>query len=725
MLNGTVSHITFTNAENGYSVIRLSSNIVVTGYISILYEGAEYNFYGKWVNNAKHGKQFEFTRYEMITPDTNNKIASFIGSGLIKGIGKVIAKNIVNKFGKRTLEVLEKTPGELSSVPKISREKAEKIGENYREIMTMQNAVMYLMKHDISLNMSIKIFKHYKQLTEEIVSKNPYKLIEDIDGIGFITADKLARSLDIGYSSPFRVRAGIVYALMQLAEGDGHTFVPHEQLLRNVCRLLTIKMIVLSPIYDKIINEMVMDKRVFALEIDGVSGIMLSKFYFAEQKIAGRIKNLMFASHSKKNIKYGQLIANYERINNIKLHQKQIEAIEMAVNSNVSVITGGPGTGKTTIIKVILFINYANKKTTQLLAPTGRAVKRIEEATGENAMTIHRCLDIGFGEKAEPDTYIKKDFVVVDEFSMCDSVLASQLLLRVLNGTQVLFVGDIDQLPSVGAGNVLADIIKSKVVPVIALTEIYRHNEKSTIISNAHKINNGEMPIIDNQSVDFFFQQAETQHDIRDLVISLVTTRLPNYFHINPSQIQVLCALKNGDAGVNTLNNAIQNVINPISKNVNPPKQYAYRDVIFREGDRVMNTVNNYSQMWYNGQNEGKGIFNGDIGIIKNINEETGEIVVRLEDGRVTTYLKSDIGNLALSYAITVHKSQGCEFDAVIVPIVKGGYMILTRNLLYTAVTRAKRIVVLVGNKEDIQKMVDNTYTKDRYSALGFFLTER
>jgi exodeoxyribonuclease V alpha subunit len=484
----------------------------------------------------------------------------------------------------------------------------------------------------------------------------------------------------------------------------------------------------LVPIFNGIINELCLDRILVPVEADGVSGVMLIKFFNAEKIIAQKVNLLKSGLENDTGGEIDGLIAHYEELNGITLHGKQKEAIKTAINSGFSVITGGPGTGKTTIIKAILFITQANGLTAQLLAPTGRAAKRICETTGADAMTIHRCLDIdykGIGGKSfnydNADNYIKTEFVVVDEVSMCDAVLSSQLLRKIMVGTRVIFVGDIDQLPSVGAGNVLADIIKSGVVPVVRLTEIYRQSENSTIAINAHRINCGQIPVLDNKSTDFFYEYANTPGEIRDKVLALATARLPKYLGETENNIQILSPMKLGDAGVNNLNLVLQSAINPEQSG---KTQYAYGDSVFRTGDRVMHTVNNYKQEWQRGGEHGKGVFNGDIGKIIEINKDDGEITVELEDGRTTTYLRPDLAALTLSYAITVHKSQGCEFDAVIVPVSGGAYMIMTRNLLYTAVTRAKRLVVLVGRADNIQKMVENTYTKKRHSALAQFLQQ-
>lgn len=723
VIEGVVAAVVFANEESGYHVLRLDSDIIAVGTAPFVSVGSEYSFVGNFVNNAKHGKQFAFTEINLLPPNSESKILAFLGGGLLPGVGPATAKKIVQKFGLRALEVLASSPAELAQVHGISRTKANTICQNYREISAMQSVMMWLYKFDISLNLALKIYKHYGADTIQTVAKNPYVLIETIDGIGFTTADNMAKKLGVSYNGTFRVRAGVVHVLKVSAETDGNTYVGLPELLRSVCRLLRINMQDLTPTFNTIINELCLDRLVVPVEIDGEPGVQLIRFFNAEKSIAQKL--LMLLDDGKTPPDVDALIAHYESLQGIVFHETQKAAIKQAVSAGVTVITGGPGTGKTTIINAILYINQANDWSTQLLAPTGRAAKRIEEATGQEAMTIHRCLDLDFkngtGKFAydDPNNFIKKDMVIVDEVSMCDCLLMASLLRKVLSGTKVVFIGDIDQLPSVGAGNVLADLINSGVIPTIRLTQIYRTGEDATIAINAHRINNGEMPLLDNKSADFFYSNAETPEMVKDEILGLCSTRLPQYLGVDSSRVQVLAPMKLGVAGVISLNKSLQEIINP----PRPDKvEYAYGETIFRVGDRVMHTVNNYKQEWVKNNETGKGIFNGDIGKITEINPGSGEITVALEDGRVSIYPRNELGALTLSYAITVHKSQGCEFDAVVIPVVSGAYMIMTRNLLYTAVTRAKRLVVLVGKAENIQKMVANTYTKKRNSCLSKYL---
>ncbi len=722
-IEGVISSVLFQNPDTEYCVMRLNNDIVVVGYAPFVSVGVEYKFIGEFRNNAKHGKQFAFTEMVLLPPNTESKIIHFLGGGLIPGIGPATAKKIVKEFGIQSMEIIQSNPEELSRVRGISLDKARKISSGYAEVREMQAVIMWLYKFNLGLNTAIKIYKEYGSESIQKISKNPYNMIERVDGIGFITADKMAKDLGVSYNGTFRVRAGVVHILKESAEMDGDTFVTLSELIKKVCRLLRINMVDLTPTFNSIINELCMDRIVVPVEIDGQQGIQLMKFFVAEKSIA---QKLLLLANEKKEVKnLDNLITHYEQLKGITFHENQKLAIKSAVNNGVTIITGGPGTGKTTIINAIFYINQASDLSTQMLAPTGRAAKRIEETTGQEAMTIHRCLDIDYkntGGKAfiyeDPNNFIKKDIVILDEVSMCDCMLMASLLRKIMHGTKVIFIGDIDQLASVGAGNVLSDMITSGVLPVIQLTQIYRTGEDSTIAVNAYKINKGEMPLLNNKSIDFFYDRAETPLEIKNKVVDLLSVRLPEYLKTDSSKIQVLAPMKLGEAGVNNLNTVLQDVLNP----QRGQSQYTYGETIFRLGDRVMHTVNNYKQEWKKGGEEGKGIFNGDIGKIIDINPESGETTVELEDGRVSIYSRSDLVALTLSYAITVHKSQGCEFDAVVIPVVSGAYMILTRNLLYTAVTRAKKLVVLVGKEENIKKMVENTYTKKRNSCLSKYL---
>ena len=749
-ISGVVEGVVYRNDENGYSVLNLSGGTTAIGFFPYIVAGNEIDLVGDWVSNAKYGKQFKVAEHEIKPPSNIEQIRQFIGSGLISGIGEKTAKLIVDTFGVDTLAIMEHRPDELSCVRGISPKKAEAIGERYGEVKQMQKSVGFLQRFDISLNLAIKIFNHYKDKTIETVQQNPYKLIEAVDGVGFVTADKMAKDLGIAYSGKFRVRAGAVYCLKTAVESDGHTCLPIDNLFALTMRLLRITKEKLEPIFNGVIEDLCVDKYLTRAG----DRIALTRYYNHEQNIAKKIKFL-----GEQKFENGgdldALIQNYEQINNIKLHEMQRTAVKSAVNNGISVITGGPGTGKTTIIRAVLFINNARKHSTQLLAPTGRAAKRLEEVCTRDmpiirakdnfgefapiASTIHRALDIDFkGGKGhfiydDPENYLRADVVIVDEVSMCDVVLMHQLVNKVMHGTRLILVGDIDQLASVGPGNVLCDIINSGIVPVVRLTQIYRQDEKSKIVLSAHAINRGEMPdafvpemrdgevvgySIKNNSTDFFVERAESPTEIKQKVLALVTERLPKFLG-KDKQIQVLCPMKQGEAGMIALNTALQEKLNPHEAT---KAEYIYGESVYRLGDRVMQTKNEYDLGWVRENATGSGVFNGDMGEIIDLNPQNGEVTVQFEDGRVATYMRADLQSLTTCYAITVHKSQGCEFDAVVIPITAGAYMILTRNLLYTAVTRAKSFVMLVGSAENIKKMVENTYTKRRYTLLQEFL---
>ena len=726
-IQGIVSSVLFVNEETGYHVLRLDSKLTVVGFVPTISVGAEYEFTGEFENHARHGKQFAFKDVRLVPPDSEEKVLAFLGGGLIPGVGPATARKIVKHFGLKTMEVLESRPQDLAQIKGISATRAQSIGAGYLEVRDMQQVMMWLQRFEITLNLSLKIYQQYGKDTVATVSKNPYALIETIDGVGFITADNMAKKLGVAYNGTFRVRAGVVHVLKVSAETDGNTYVTLPDLLKKCCHLLRINMEDLTPIFNKIVEELCIDRIVVSVDVDGVQGLQLVRFFNAEKAIAQKLLSLM-RSNEKPGLlqmldaqeqagNIDDLIENYQELHGITLHEMQKQAIRQAVTSGVTVITGGPGTGKTTVIKAILYINNANEETTQMLAPTGRAAKRVEEATGQSAMTIHRCLE-RFSHEPR-DSYITQNMVIIDEVSMCDCILMASLLRKVLDGTKLVFIGDSDQLPSVGAGNVLSDVIESGVVPVVRLTHVYRTDERATIAINAHRINRGEMPFLDNQSSDFFYIDADTPEQIKNKILGLCSSRLPQYLGSDSSKVQVLAPLRQGVAGVNNLNQCLQAIINPPDED---KAELVYGESTFRVGDRVMHTVNNYKQEWIRNGEEGKGVFNGDIGKIIQINKFNGEVTVELEDGRVTIYPRSELSALTLSYAITVHKSQGCEFDAVVIPVATAAYMIMTRNLLYTAVTRAKKLVVLVGRRDNIQRMVNNTYTKTRNSCLNKYL---
>lgn len=725
VIQGIVEEIVYRNSDNNYTVFVIDHNdeyLTCVGKVPIISEGEMVELVGDFTKHSKYGEQFSITHAKVSNPNTKEGIVRYLSSGLIKGVGPITAQNIVDKFGELSLDIIEFNPAKLAEVKGISHKKAMEISESVGEIKAMRDSVMTMQNHGIGTNMAVKIYNYYGERTDFILKNNPYKLVEDIDGIGFFTADKIAQKMGIDEFSEFRIRAGILHILKENSEKNGNTYIHKENLFSEITQLLNMLVVEHIDLVNKVINTMVMDSVIKLFELDGKDIIMLYKYYSCEKMVAGMLKALNNAPNSL-DMNVDSDIELYEQMNNISMHATQKDAVKLAVNSGVSVITGGPGTGKTTIVKCILQILKNRRYNVKLLAPTGRASKRLSESTGEEASTIHRALVVDFKNPGmflyNSGNKLPYDAVIVDEVSMVDVQLMFYLVRALKMGTKLILVGDKDQLPSVGAGNVLADILASNVIPVESLTHIYRQSENSLIVTNAHEINMGNMPILDNKSDDFFFDNKTDNTEILNSIINMQTVRLPKYLGVDSSHIQVLAPMKAGICGVENLNKCLQEKINPLTKS----KMEIVRDkVIYREKDRVMQITNNYERSWQKDGELGQGVFNGDIGIITKINIETHTTTVLFEDGRVSDYLMNELNELVLSYAITIHKSQGSEFDVVIMPAITGAPMLLTKNLLYTAVTRAKKMVVLVGSKRAIRIMVSNNYTQVRYSMLKYFL---
>jgi len=738
VLDGVIEVIIFQNAQNGFTVARVKTKkkmVTVVGTLSKVFQGQEISAEGEYIMDQRFGEQFRVKSYSLKEPKSEAGIIKYLSSGLIPGIGPATAQKIVDKFGADTLDIIELNPLKLSEVSGVTQKKAAQIGQAFLDIKRMQNVVMFLQEYDISTNLSVKIFNRYGEKAKEIIQKNPYKLVEDMSRVGFRTADKIAISVGIAEDSKFRLRAGLVHILNESSERDGNTYLPLEDVYLGLGKLLRIDIMDRLDDLKDVIDQMVIDCVVKRCNFKGVDCLMLTKYYEVELKVATKLLTLNHSAKRQSNI--DSEIDTFETINNIKLHPDQRNAVVQAINNGVCVITGGPGTGKTTIIKCILGILSRRCGKIALMAPTGRAAKRMSESCGEDASTIHRALMIDYeaGEtKSDNASFFYNetnrfpyDAVIVDEVSMVDVNLMLSLVSALDSGTRLILVGDKNQLPSVGAGNVLADIISSKIIACAELTHIYRQSEDSLIITNAHAINRGEMPVIDNKCKDFFYQERQNQEDIARTILGLVSYRLPKYLNIDPLKIQVLAPMRVGVCGVDNLNNLIQSKLNPRNE-LKDEMKFDYH--IFRVGDKVMQTSNNYTQEWHkvrsNGSWEmGEAVFNGDIGFITNIDSDLDDLEVTFEDGRVANYTREDAKQLMLSYAITVHKSQGSEFDAVVMPIIAGAGSILTRNLLYTAVTRAKSLVVLVGARKNLHIMVGNNYTAKRFSALSIFLEKQ
>lgn len=733
-LEGIVDEIIFRNDDNGYTVFLFDCSdkgyVAVGSFLSINI-GENLKLVGDFKHNGKYGMQFQVDSYESIAPKTRNGIIRYLSSGLIKGVGPVTAEAIVKKFKENTLEIIEFNPEKLVEVRGISQKKAKLISESLVEVRDMQNAMVFLQGYNISTTIALKIYEIYKNSTIEVVKTNPYRLVEDVNGIGFLKADKIAQSMGIAVDSPFRIRAGVLHILNEANDKNGHTYMLKPQLVEGVNKLLAIENVDVSKTFEDIFDLLQKENLVKVFWEDKHEIIMLTKMYNAEKYVASKIA-ILNNSNIETDLNLDDEITFFENQKHLKLHQDQKNAIKMAINSGVSVITGGPGTGKTTIVSCALEIFKMLNKNILLLAPTGRAAKRLTESTGEEAKTIHRALEIDFRSKLGLFVYNEKnplpyDVIIVDEVSMVDVVLMNSLLKAISKGSKLILVGDKDQLPSVGAGNVLADILSSQTINVTQLTQIYRQENDSLIISNAHMINEGVMPVLDNKSSDFFFDSKEERADIFNSIVSLVTQRIPSFFKIEKSKIQVLAPLKAGECGIENINVSLQEKINPPLPTKNEIK---VGQTIFREGDKIMQTANNYNLEWkkrYERENyfeDGAGVFNGDIGYIHKIIPQTYEMIVWFEDGREVVYPRSELSQLSLAYAITIHKSQGSEFDAVVIPVTSGPSLIFTRNLIYTAVTRAKKLVVLVGSKSALKRMISNTYMAKRFTLLEKFLIE-
>lgn len=730
-LKGSIENVVYRNEENGWTVAKISDNghfFTIVGKLLQCNVGQFVVLEGQFVTNSRFGQQFAFDSYEIIMPTSPPAIEKYLSSGLIKGVGPVTAKYIVQKFGADTLTILEYSPEKLVSVKGISKTKAIKIGESFGEHKKVQNAVIFLQNYNISINMAMKIYQAYHEKTIELVKENPYRLVEDIDGIGFLTADNIAEKMGIDHKSEFRVRAGILHCVSEACEKTGDTLCLYDELLANTLLLLKLDG-ECTQIFERVLERLVLEKKLMHFWNKNRNCVMLTSFYFTESAIAKKLCLMkILAQQNQYNI--DQDLKFYEQVNKIKLHENQKTAVKTAVNNGVCVITGGPGTGKTTIVKAILTIFNQQKKTILLCAPTGRASKRLSESTNFQASTIHRALEPAFKQMGgfvyNEKNPLNYDVVIVDEVSMVDANLMNALLKALPRNCTFVLVGDKDQLPSVGAGNVLDDIIKSGIFPVVKLEKIFRQ-EDGLIITNAHLINNGEMPVFDNRSRDFFYENQIEPQDICNSIVSLATTRIPNYLQIDVSKVQILAPLKAGVNGTANLNTVLQQQLNPPSEK---KSEVTVGSTVFRTGDKVMNTINNYDIEWSKknpdvkyGYEHGSGVFNGDIGYIYSISDN-GETTVWFEDGRECVFQKNDLASLQLAYAITVHKSQGSEFDVVIIPLVAGPPLILTRNLIYTAVTRAKNMVVLVGEKKLLARMIRNNRIVQRKTMLKSFLEE-
>ncbi|XZJ42495.1 SF1B family DNA helicase RecD2 [Clostridium perfringens] len=731
-LNGIVESIVFKSSDTGYTVIKFRENNIIYTVVGVLphvKEGQNLKITGSWVNHSQFGKQFKVEECEEILPTSKDGIEKYLSSGIIQGIGPVTAKKIVNKFGEDTLNILDNNIERLKEIEGIGKKKLETIIESYREQRELKNITIFLQTHGLSVNQCLKIYKKYGASSVDTVKNNPYILCDEISGIGFKTSDKIARSLGIEIDSPFRIQSGIRYVINEFC-ANGHTFMPKDELIKEASNVLTVS----GDIIEENIKNAALDRKIKLERVNDKEGVFTIPNYYCELGITNRILTLAISNFQDISVDVDHLILQFEKKNNITFAESQKDAIISAFQNGIEIITGGPGTGKTTIIKCIIEIFETCGLKVLLGAPTGRAAKRMSESTGKEATTIHRMLDMGVFEKEESvfvtnaeEHSLEADVVIIDEASMIDITLMNALLKSIKVGTRLIIVGDVDQLPSVGAGNVLNDFIESGFTKVVRLKEIFRQGKESMIVVNAHKINKGEMPKLNEKGTDFFFIRNDIQEGILNTIIDLINTRLPK-FNSNWDKlksIQVLVPMKKGVLGVTNLNEKIQNVLNPKAPY---KKEKEFRSMIFREGDKVMQIKNNYSLKWTRiagkGEHEGSGVFNGDMGFIENIDLEGKKLSIIFDDERRVIYDFMYLDELDLAYAITIHKSQGSEFPVVIIPAYMGAPLLMNRNLLYTGITRAKDMVVVVGIPKALKYMVDNTRSMERYSSLNWRIKE-
>lgn len=731
-LNGIVESIVFKSSDTGYTVIKFRENNIIHTAVGVLphvKEGQNLKITGSWFNHSQFGKQFKVEECEEILPTSKDGIEKYLSSGIIQGIGPVTAKKIVNKFGEDTLNILDNNIERLKEIEGIGKKKLETIIESYREQRELKNITIFLQTHGLSVNQCLKIYKKYGASSVDTVKNNPYILCDEISGIGFKTSDKIARSLGIEIDSPFRIQSGIRYVINEFC-ANGHTFMPKDKLIKEASNVLTVS----GDIIEENIKNAALDRKIKLEKVNDKEGVFTIPNYYCELGITNRILTLAISNFQDISVDVDHLILQFEKKNNITFAESQKDAIISAFQNGIEIITGGPGTGKTTIIKCIIEIFETCGLKVLLGAPTGRAAKRMSESTGKEATTIHRMLDMGVFEKEESvfvtnaeEHSLEADVVIIDEASMIDITLMNALLKSIKVGTRLIIVGDVDQLPSVGAGNVLNDFIESGFTKVVRLKEIFRQGKESMIVVNAHKINKGEMPKLNEKGTDFFFIRNDIQEGILNTIIDLINTRLPK-FNSNWDKlksIQVLVPMKKGVLGVTNLNERIQNVLNPKAPY---KKEKEFRSMVFREGDKVMQIKNNYSLKWTRiagkGEHEGLGVFNGDMGFIESIDLEGKKLSIIFDDERRVIYDFMYLDELDLAYAITIHKSQGSEFPVVIIPAYMGAPLLMNRNLLYTGITRAKEMVVVVGIPKALKYMVDNTRSMERYSSLNWRIKE-
>ena len=723
-LAGYVEHIIYRNADNGYTVLNLVSGedeITCVGIFSAIAEGENIEAQGEYTEHPTYGQQFKVTSFEEKAPEDEEAIERYLGSGAIKGIGLAMAARIVRRFKEDTFRIIEEEPERLAEIKGISNRKAMEIASQVNEKRDLRQAMIFLQQYGITMNLAVKVYQAYGQDVYGIIRENPYRLADDIDGVGFRTVDEIAARVGIRMDSDFRVRSGILYTLLQ-ASGEGHTYLPETELTPRASKLLNVT----AEQVEKQYMDLAIERKIILKQMEDQTQIYAASFYYMEANTATMLKRLN-VSYDVSDAEIEQRIRGIEKKSGMTLDEHQVTAVKEAVRNGLLVITGGPGTGKTTTINTIIRYFELEGLEIFLAAPTGRAAKRMSETTGFEARTVHRMLELNGGAEGsggferDESNPLEADVIIVDEMSMVDISLMYSLLKAISVGTRLILVGDVNQLPSVGPGSVLRDIIQSHACNVVMLTKIFRQASTSDIIVNAHKINHGEEVILDNKSMDFFFLKRYDADVIINVVLQLIKQKLPKFVDATPYDIQVLTPMRKGLLGVERLNGILQRYMNPPA---NDKVEKEYGSTVFREGDKVMQTKNNYQLAWEIRTkfgltvDKGLGIFNGDMGIIRQINDFAEQMIIEFDEGRMVEYPYKLLDELELAYAITIHKSQGSEYPAVVIPLLSGPMMLMNRNLLYTAVTRARKCVTLVGNEVTFQQMIRNTSQQKRYSGL-------
>ena len=750
-IKGYVEKIIYTNSDNGHTILDVSltsdeikrlqaecpdyaddidEEMVCVGTLHLINAGEYVVFNGDFTVHQTYGLQFKVTSYEESRPEDMDSIERYLGSGAIKGVGPALAARIVRHFKMDTFRVIEENPEELSQVKGISNRMAMEIADQVAEKKGMRNAMLFLGKLGIGMNLAVKIYKEYGEKVYEIIENNPYKLADEMEGVGFKIADEIARNSGMELDSPFRIKSGILYAL-SAAVSAGHTYYPMDALIEEAGRLLGV--FIAKP--EEILTDLMIDRKVMVRDVDGIKAVYLYSVYHTELAIAHRLFALKFEDMPDEKA-FDKDLHSIEKEENITLESMQREAVRASAGSGIVVITGGPGTGKTTTINTI--IRYFERKGMDIMlaAPTGRAAKRMTEATGHEAQTIHRMLELSgilsdeisnaSFERNETNP-LETDVVIIDEMSMVDIFLMNSLLKAIADGTRLILVGDANQLPSVGPGNVLKDIIASGCFNTVRLAKIFRQEEAGDIVVNAHKINEGELFEIGPSSRDFPFIRRTDANAIINALVTLVKVKLPAYTDCSPNDVQVLTPTRKGSLGVERLNTVLQQYLNPPS---NSKVEKEIGSIIFREGDKVMQIKNNYKIPWeVRGRNgipieTGMGVFNGDMGIVDNINLYLSEMTVRFDEERYVTYTFKETDELEHAYAVTVHKSQGSEYPAVVLPLLDGPRMLMNRNILYTAVTRARKCICIVGSEQTFYNMISNENEQKRFSSLDIRIKE-